>query len=238
MAREFILDTETTGIDYRSGHRLIEIACIELDDFIPTGRSFHRYIFPERDIEAEAQAVHGISLDFLKDKPRFAEPEVCDEFLDFVSEGALIAHNASFDRGFVNAELARLGHEGLPEGRWVDTLALAQQRFPGTYNSLDALCRRFKISLAEREKHSALVDAKLLATVYLELKGGRERALDLIAAPQAAMIAAAPKAYGPRPRVLAPRLTEAERAAHGAFVAEALKEKAVWLDFAEEAASA
>jgi DNA polymerase-3 subunit epsilon len=131
MARELVLDTETTGIDYRSGHRLIEIACIELEDFIPTGSSFHRYVHPERDIEAEAQAVHGISLDFLKDKPRFAEPEVCDEFLEFVRGDVIIAHNASFDRGFVNFELGRAGRPLVADARWIDTLARPRRAFRG-----------------------------------------------------------------------------------------------------------
>jgi DNA polymerase III subunit epsilon len=230
MARELVLDTETTGIDYRSGHRLIEIACIELDDFIPTGRSFHRYIFPERDIEAEAQAVHGISIDFLKGKPRFSEPEVCDEFLDFVADGVLIAHNASFDRGFVNFELEKAGRRTLPNVRWVDTLAMAKTRFPGMHNSLDALCKRFKISLAEREKHGALIDCRLLAAVYLELSGGKERGLDFApATTRAVSMQVERNAYGPRQRPLAPRSTEAERAAHLQFVQKTLKDKAVWL---------
>lgn len=231
MAREFVLDTETTGIDYRSGHRLIELACIELDDFIPTGRSFHRYIHPDRDIEAEAQAVHGISIEFLKDMPRFDDPTVCDEFLDFVADGVLIAHNASFDRGFVNFELERAGRAGIHEARWVDTLAMAKTRFPGMHNSLDALCKRFKISLAEREKHGALIDCRLLASVYLELCGGKERGLDLAPASvrRAAVLAAEQTVYGPRPRPLAPRSTEAERSAHVEFIKAALKDKAIWL---------
>lgn len=229
MARELILDTETTGIDFRSGHRLIEIACIELDDFIPTGASFHRYIFPERDIEAEAQAVHGISLDFLKDKPRFHEPEVCDEFLGFVGDAPIVAHNAAFDRGFVNGELERAGRRQVPDERWVDTLAMAKMRFPGMHNSLDALCKRFRISLAEREKHGALIDCRLLAAVYLELSGGKERGLDLSpAAVRSAAARAEQTAYGPRPRPLAARSTDAERAAHLEFVHKSLKDKAVW----------
>ena len=233
MAREIILDTETTGLDFRSGHRLIEIACIELDDFIPTGRSFHRYIDPERDIEAEAQAIHGISTDFLKGKPRFADREVCEEFLEFVDDAIIIAHNAGFDRGFVNFELEKAGQVTLREARWIDTLTMAQKRFPGMYNSLDALCKRFRISLAEREKHGALIDCRLLAAVYLELRGGRERGLDL--APSAASAAAAKAAaqivHGPRPRALAPRSTEAERALHLEFITLALKDKAVWLSY-------
>lgn len=232
MAREIVLDTETTGLDPRSGHRLIEIACVELEDLIPTGRAFHRYVDPERDIEAEAQRVHGISADFLAGKPKFSDAEVVEAFLEFVADAALVAHNAPFDRGFVNAELERAGRPQLAEVRWVDTLPLAQSRFPGMYNSLDALCKRFKISLAEREKHGALVDAKLLANVYLELRGGRERGLDLAQTSrraEAGVTLAA--AYGPRPRPLAPRSTEAERALHAAFVREALKDAAIWNAF-------
>jgi DNA polymerase-3 subunit epsilon len=231
MAREFVLDTETTGIDVRSGHRLIELACVELDDFIPTGRSFHRYVHPQRDIEAEAQAVHGISIEFLKDMPRFEDPTVCDEFLDFVADGVLIAHNASFDRSFVNFELERAGRTAIHEARWIDTLAMARTRFPGMHNSLDALCKRFKISLAEREKHGALIDCRLLASVYLELCGGKERGLDLApsAARRAAVLAAERTVYGARPRPLGPLSTEAERSAHLEFVKGALKDKAIWL---------
>ncbi len=223
MAREIVLDTETTGLDPRTGHRLIEVACLELEDFIPTGRHFHRYVDPCRDIEAEAQAVHGISIDFLKGKPRFEE--VCEEFLEFVADAALIAHNAGFDRNFVNHELTLAGQRILPESQWIDTLGMAQKRFPGMYNSLDALCKRFKISLAEREKHGALIDCRLLAAVYLELSGGKERGLDLAPRAVAAAVAqmAERSAYGARPRPLAPRSTQAERAIHAEFVKDALK---------------
>ncbi|HEX4181802.1 MAG TPA: DNA polymerase III subunit epsilon [Caulobacteraceae bacterium] len=231
--REIVLDTETTGLDPRTGHRLIELACVELEDFLPTGRTFHRYMHPDRPIDPDAERVHGISLSFLADKPRFHEAEICDAFLDFVGDAVLVAHNAGFDRGFINAELERANRVVLQDERWVDTLALAQKRFPGMYNSLDALCKRYRISLAEREKHGALIDAQLLAAVYLELRGGKERGLDLT--PQttaAAMVAIAERAvYGPRPRPLPPRSTEAERAAHADFVQRALKDKAVWLNF-------
>jgi DNA polymerase-3 subunit epsilon len=232
MAREIVLDTETTGLDPRQGHRLIELACVELEDFVPTGRTFHRFIDPERDIDADAERVHGISRAFLAGKPRFADAEVAAAFLDFVGGAVLVAHNAAFDRGFLNAELELAGHGLLDDGRWVDTLALAQQRFPGMHNSLDALCRRYKISLAEREKHSALVDARLLAHVYLELKGGRERVLDLVEGWRPNIVGAAggAGAYGPRPRPLAPRITEAEIALHTAFVRDVLKEGALWLE--------
>ena len=235
MAREIVLDTETTGLDPRSGHRLIEIACVELDELIPTGRSFHRYIHPEREIDVDAQRVHGISLAFLADKPKFADIEVVDAFLEFIGDDTLIAHNAAFDRNFINAELERLGRRGLHEVRWIDTLGMAQKRYPGMYNSLDALCKRFKISLSERDKHGALVDAKLLANVYLELKGGRERGFDLSisgrrAPGEAAIVIAA---YGPRLRPLASRATEDELTRHAAFIQETLKDAAIWLQFAE-----
>ena len=229
MARAIVLDTETTGLDPRSGHRLIEVGCIELDDYIPTGKTFHRYVHPERDIDPDAERVHGISLAMLADKPKFHE--VCEEFLDFVADAPLVAHNAAFDRGFVNHELERCSREVLPESRWVDTLQLAQKRFPGMYNSLDALCKRFKISLAERDKHGALLDARLLASVYLELQGGRERAFDLTTQTivATATSAAVQASYGARPRPLSPRLTEEERALHESFVRDVLKDKAVWL---------
>ena len=229
MARAIVLDTETTGLDPRSGHRLIEVGCIELDDYIPTGKTFHRYVHPERDIDPDAERVHGISLAMLADKPKFHE--VCEDFLDFVADAPLVAHNAAFDRGFINHELERAGRDVLHESRWVDTLKLAQQRFPGMYNSLDALCKRFKISLAERDKHGALLDARLLAAVYLELQGGRERAFDLTTQTivATATSAAVQASYGARPRPLGPRLTEEERALHESFVREVLKDKAVWL---------
>jgi DNA polymerase-3 subunit epsilon len=233
MAREIVLDTETTGLDHRAGHRLIEIACVELEDFMPTGRTFHRLVHPEREIDPDAERVHGISLASLEGKPRFHEPDVCDALLAFVGDATLIAHNAAFDRGFVNAELGRAGRTTWPDAQWLDSLALAQKRFPGMYNSLDALCKRFKISLAEREKHGALIDARLLAAVYLELRGGRERGLDL--EPTKASSDPAQGlgrvTYGQRPRPLAPRSTEAERELHAAFVRANLKDKAIWLQF-------
>jgi DNA polymerase III subunit epsilon len=234
MAREIVLDTETTGLDPRSGHRLIEIACVELDDLAPTGRHFHCYIDPERDIDPDAERVHGISIASLAGKPRFADAEVVEAFLAFVEGAPLVAHNAAFDRGFVNHELGRAGRPELPLEQWIDTLPMAQKRFPGMHNSLDALCKRFKISLAEREKHGALIDARLLAGVYLELRGGRERRLDLEEAIHRGvgeMIAQS--AYGARPRALPPRLTEAEKAAHDAFVATELKGVPVWLRFGD-----
>lgn len=224
MAREIVLDTETTGFEPHLGHRLVEIAALEIEDFLPTGRSFHAYIDPERDMPVEAERVHGLSAAFLKGKPRFADPEIAHAFLDFVGEAPVVAHNAAFDRAFVNWELGLAGLGEIPEPRWIDTLALARRRFPGMQNSLDALCKRFKISLSEREKHGALIDARLLAAVYLELCGGRERGLELTVAVAASGVEAGPRGpYGARPRPLPARSTEAERAAHAEFVLGSVK---------------
>ena len=234
MTREICLDTETTGLDPKTGHRLVEIACIEIEDFIPTGRSFHRYINPDRDIDPEAEKVHGISRKMLADKPRFADPDVAAAFLDFIGEANLVAHNAPFDRGFINAELQKLGKAPIPDRRWICTYDLAKSRFPGAYNSLDALCKRFKISLAEREKHGALIDTRLLSMVYLELRGGKERALDLAPSQQdqvrgpVRMDAQDARAYGPRSKPLKPRLSTTEKDAHALFIAQQLKDKAIW----------
>lgn len=233
MAREIVLDTETTGFEPSLGHRLVEIACLEIEDFVPTGRSFHSYVDPCRDMPSDAERVHGLSAAFLSGKPRFEHPEVVEAFLDFVADAPIVAHNAGFDRAFVNFELGLCRREPLPEHRWVDTLALAKQRFPGMHNSLDALCKRFKVSLSEREKHGALIDAKLLAAVYLELKGGRERRLELVSAAMvtAAAAAAAQSSYGARPRPLAARSTEAERARHASFIREVVQSEALWSRF-------
>ncbi len=230
MAREIVLDTETTGFEPSMGHRMVEIACLEIDDFVPTGRSFHTYIDPCRDMPPDAERVHGLSSAFLRGKPRFEHPDVVDAFLDFVGDAPLIAHNATFDRTFINHELGVINRHPLAESRWVDTLALARVRFPGMHNSLDALCKRFKISLSERDKHGALVDAKLLAAVYLELKGGRERRLELTTSQGQAgtVLAASRQAYGPRPRPLEPRLTDDERAAHAQFIKNVLKNEQLW----------
>src|SRR3954470_1142192 len=189
MAREIILDTETTGFDPKTGDRLVEIGCIEVVDYMPTGRSFHEYCDPLRDMPAEAEKVHGLSSAFLTGKPKFHE--VADRFIDFVGDSVVVAHNAAFDRSFINFELEKCGRAPILEERWIDTLAMAKKRFPGMYNSLDALCKRFKISLAEREKHGALIDCRLLAQVYLELSGGKERALDLSPAVARTAVAAA-----------------------------------------------
>lgn len=230
MAREIVLDTETTGFEPHLGHRLVELACLEIEDFLPTGRSFHVYIDPERDMPEEAEKVHGLSAAFLAGKPKFRDKEIHQDFLDFVGDAPIIAHNATFDRTFVNYELEVLGVAPIPEERWIDTLALARKRFPGMHNSLDALCKRFKISLSEREKHGALIDARLLAAVYLELKGGRDRRLELTTHAMAAQAVAVAKAaaYGARPRPLPLRSTESERELHAKFMREVVKNDELW----------
>lgn len=178
--REVVLDTETTGLDPKSGHRMVEIGCVELLNHLPTGRTFHRYLNLERTMPAEAQAVHGLSDEFLRDQPVFAA--VVDEFLAFLADSRLVIHNADFDLGFINAELAILGRPGIARDRAVDTVKMARNRFPGAPASLDALCRRFQIDISDRKEHGGLKDARLLAAVYLELQGGSQPGLTLTAA--------------------------------------------------------
>ncbi len=227
--REIVLDTETTGLDPFQGHRLVEIGCIELLNRIPSGQTFHCYLNPERDVPDEAVAIHGISSDKLRDKPLFAD--VADELLAFIADAPLVAHNASFDLGFLNAELERAGKALVGRERLVDTLLLARRKYPAGPNRLDDLCTRYGIDLSRRVKHGALLDAELLAEVYLELIGARQAQLILVDSGSAA---GAQQAGGAvlrvRPLELAPRLTADERAAHLAFVAS-LGEKAIWHDY-------
>ena len=176
--REVVLDTETTGLDPDSGDRLIEIACVELVDKIPSGATYHQLINPERDVSAEAIAVHGITTDKLASEPVFSV--IAAEFLDFVKNDPLVIHNAAFDIRFLNAELTRAKLPIIPTGQSIDTLAIARRKFPGAPASLNALCRRYAIDLSARDKHNALLDAKLLARVYLELAGGAQRGLELL----------------------------------------------------------
>ena len=173
--REIVLDTETTGISPRDGHRIVEIGALELMHHLPTGRRLHLYINPERDIDEGAIAVHGITSDFLADKPIFAD--VAEEFLAFIGSDPLVIHNASFDMAFINAELARIDRPVLEIGQSIDTLAIARKKFPGAQANLDALCRRFEIDNTHRDLHGALLDADLLARVYIELLGGRQPGL-------------------------------------------------------------
>jgi DNA polymerase-3 subunit epsilon len=180
--REIALDTETTGLDPVSGHRVVEIGCVEMVNHIRTGNHFHVYLNPERDMPQEAERIHGLSNGFLKDKPLFAH--IAEAFLEFLQEDPLVIHNAAFDMKFINAELERVGKKPLPMNRAIDTVLMARQKFPGQPASLDALCRRFTIDTSARVKHGALLDAELLAEVYLELRGGRQERLGLEAQKQ------------------------------------------------------
>ena len=228
MLREIVFDTETTGLDPYQGHRLVEIGCVELVNRIPTGQIFHCYFNPERDVPAEAFAVHGLSIAFLSEKPPFGE--LAGELLDFLADAPLIAHNAAFDLGFLNAELERVKLPPIARARLIDTLLLARRKYPGAQNRLDDLCARFRIDNSRRTKHSALLDAELLAEVYLELIEARQAQLGLetaASAPTAAMAAAAPVV---RAVALLPRLSVEERAAHCDFVTT-LGPQAIWLDY-------
>lgn len=236
MAREIVLDTETTGFDPKTGDRLIEVGCIEIDDLLPTGRTFHRLVNPERLIPPDAIRVHGITDDKVRGAPKFAQ--LADELLEFIGDAPVIAHNAAFDRAFINHELGLCGRLIVEEVRWIDTLGLAQKRFPGMANSLDALCKRFKISLAERTLHGALIDARLLASVYLELKGGKERVLDLSAARGPLVAGFQPVSHGERPRPLPGRVSPEEAAAHAAFLQAQFKDLSLWRGYGLEAAEA
>jgi DNA polymerase-3 subunit epsilon len=212
--REIVFDAETTGLDPCEGHRLIEVGCIELLNHFPTGRTFHRYLNPERNVSPEAFAVHGLSLEFLRDKSLFSD--ISDGLMNFIGDASLVAHNASFDLSFLNTELRRVSLPAISHERVIDTLLLARRKYPGGSNRLDDLCQRFGISNRRRTKHGALLDAELLAEIYVELIGARQAQLDLVLLPLAP--AAAAQTPRVRPFVLAPRLTDAERAAHRALV--------------------
>lgn len=213
--REVVLDTETTGLDPAAGHRVVEIGAVELVNHVPTGRTYWTYLNPEREMPPEAFAVHGLSDEFLADKPLFAD--AADALVEFLGDATLVIHNAEFDLKFLNAELARVGREALDVGRAIDTVILARRKFPGAQASLDALCRRFQIDLADRTLHGALKDARLLAEVYLELIGGRQPGLALAAEAAAAKAASASAARLQRaPRPHAPSADE--EAAHARFV--------------------
>jgi DNA polymerase-3 subunit epsilon len=227
--REIVLDTETTGLDPLRGDRLVEIGCVEMLNRMPTGQTYHVYINPERDMPAEAFAVHGLSAEFLATKPLFHE--VVDKFLEFIGDAPLVIHNASFDISFINAELDKIKRAAIPRDRLVDTLLLARRKHPGVSNRLDDLCSRYSIDNSRRTKHGALLDAELLAEVYVDLVGARQSQLLLASEGEDIRINAA----GDTPRrqrtvPLAPRVSEAEREAHRAFIAT-LGDKAIWNEF-------
>jgi len=224
--REIVLDTETTGFDPGDGHRIVEIGCVELNDHLPTGATYHCYLNPDRDMPAEAEKVHGLSAAFLSDKPRFAD--VAAEFLAFIGDAPLVIHNAGFDMRFLNAELTRIGAETLPMARAIDTIEIAKAKLPGVRYSLDELCKRFGVDLTSRSKHGALLDSELLAQVYLELIGGRQKNLLLATSDARAAVSGEASPARVRPEPLPERLTPAEREAHTAFVAKELGDKAIW----------
>ncbi|QYJ07317.1 DNA polymerase III subunit epsilon [Qipengyuania flava] len=223
--REIVFDTETTGLDPKTGDRMVEIGCIEMVNLVPTGESYHAYFNPQRDMPAGAEAVHGLSAAFLADKPLFGD--LADELLDFIGDSPLVAHNAGFDFGFLNAELVMIEREPVCMSRMVDTVAIARKRHPGAKLSLDALCSRYGIDRSHRVKHGALLDAELLAQVYVELKGGRQIGLELAAEVAAAQAAtASPEVAAVRQAPDRPRreprphtASEAEIARHKEFMA-------------------
>ncbi|KPQ06998.1 MAG: DNA polymerase III, epsilon subunit [Rhodobacteraceae bacterium HLUCCA12] len=224
--REIVLDTETTGFEPSEGHRIVEIGAIELLNHMPTGRTFHQYINPQRDVPPDAFAVHGLGNDFLRDFPVFGD--IADGFLEFVTDARLVIHNAAFDMKFLNAELGWAGRQLLRDEIAIDTLSMARRKFPGSPASLDALCRRFGVDNSAREKHGALLDSEILAEVYLELIGGRQPdfGLSVQHSPRSRQTTAAWRPPA-RPRKLPPRLSDEEAARHAAFV-EALGDKALW----------
>ncbi|HEX3858116.1 MAG TPA: DNA polymerase III subunit epsilon [Pseudolabrys sp.] len=232
--REIVLDTETTGLEPTQGHRLVEIGCVELLNRIPTGATFHCYLNPERDVPAEAFAIHGLSFDFLKSHKRFVE--IADAFIEFIGDAPLVIHNAGFDHGFLNAELKRVERVLIARERLVDTLFLARRKHPGGPNRLDDLCARYGIDNSRRTKHGALLDAEILAEVYLELIGARQAQLGLAekVAGQNTMRGGVAVARE-RPTPLTPRLSDAEREAHRAFIAT-LGAAALWQDYGENKA--
>ncbi len=226
--REIVLDTETTGLDPVQGHRVVEIGALELVNHVPTGRTYHQYINPERDMPAEAYRVHGLSEDFLREKPVFKD--VASAFLDFTGTAPFVIHNAEFDMRFLNWEFTQLDFPPFETGRAIDTLQIARKKYPGAPASLDALCKRFGIDNSDRTLHGALLDSELLAEVYLQLIGGREPGLGLAGEPGSAGSgdAIAALRHPPRPAPLQNLVTDAERAAHEAFVEEMAGADPVW----------
>ena len=226
--REIVFDTETTGLDPVQGHRLVEIGCVELLNRFPTGKTFHCYLNPERDMPVEAFNVHGLAIEFLKEHKLFAER--ADEFLAFVGDAPLVAHNGYFDLNFINAELERAAKPVFGRERIVDTLMLARRKHPGGSNKLDDLCVRYRIDNSKRTKHGALLDAELLAEVYVELIGARQAMLGLATGNASSLTLSASTPARPRPEALPARVTEAETAAHGEFIAT-LGDKPIWQDY-------
>ena len=226
--REIVLDTETTGLDPLRGDRLVEIGCVEMVNRMPTGQTFHRYLNPERDMPQEAFAVHGLSAEFLSDKPLFAA--VAGEFLEFIGDAPLVIHNASFDISFINAELEKVSRQPIARERLVDTLTLARRKHPGVSNRLDDLCSRYQIDNSRRTKHGALLDAELLAEVYIDLIGARQSQLILAEVPAEHTGVGGDTPRRQRSIALAPRVSAADIEAHRAFIA-LMGDKAIWNEY-------
>ncbi len=224
--REIVFDTETTGFDAKGADRITEIGCLEVIDLLPTGRQFHCYLDPQRDVPDKVVQITGLTTEFLRGKPLFKDK--ADEFLEFIGDSTLIAHNAQFDMGFVNAELIRSGRDPIPASRFKDTLAMAHAKYPGSPASLDALCKRFGISLSARDKHGAIIDSELLAAVYLELSGGRAMSLGLDAKADTAENESGFPAAKPRGAPLEILPSEAERKVHRDFIGSFKADRIVW----------
>jgi len=233
--REIVFDTETTGLDPKSGDRVVEVGCVELINHIPSGKTFHRYVNPERGMSIDAARVHGLDDAFLKEKPLFAA--IAGELLEFIGDASLIAHNAQFDLEFLNLELGRAGHQLLHADRIVDTLMLARRKHPAGPNSLDALCARYQVDLSRRTFHGALLDAQLLAEVYIELIGGRQASLilgDLVEGTALAVATRSEIVIAPRAEPRPFRVTAAEMEAHRQRIAK-LGPDAIWLEYLSKA---
>lgn len=225
MSREIVFDTETTGLKPFKGDRITEIGCVEIIDLLPTGKTFRRYVNPERDVPEEVVKITGLTTEFLSDKPLFAD--IVEDFLEFVGKSSLVAHNARFDRDFLNVELTKLDRTPFEDKRFIDTLRLARKKFPGAYNSLDALCKRFSVSLSERAMHGALLDAKLLAEVYLELNGGRERKLNFSQKTNTGTKPGLTKDVKTKIKAVTATLSNEQREEHRRFL-EQVGEKPLW----------
>jgi DNA polymerase-3 subunit epsilon len=225
--REIVWDTETTGFDPFAGDRIVEIGAVELNQHLPTGRVYHQYINPERDMPPGAFEVHGLSIDFLKDFPVFSD--IARDFIDFVGNATLIAHNAKFDMKFINAELKNTNLPQVPLNQSLDTLEIARKKFPGAQNSLDALCRRFNIDNSSRQKHGALLDSEILAEVYLELVGGMQPDFSLSLVGQSNLETTSDSSYAAlsRPKKLNSLVTDVEKKAHNDFI-KSLGTYAIW----------
>ncbi|MEO0448747.1 MAG: DNA polymerase III subunit epsilon [Pseudomonadota bacterium] len=229
LVREIAFDTETTGLEWDKDDRIIELGAVELINHVPTGKTFQSYINPGRPVSEATIRITGITDADLVDKPQFGDPSIVDAFLGFIGDSVLVAHNAKFDRGFLNMELERCGREPIPDDRWVDTVEIARKKYPGAPASLDALCKRFDVSLESRAYHGALLDSQLLSEVYLELLGGRAHRFDFGANSAVSSGDRAPAQQRPAPRQAS--ISESDAATHAEFI-ETLGDDAIWKRYA------